>query len=29
MLHTLTRSLRENKGPALVTVLLSALEAVF
>ena len=29
MLHTLTRSLRENKGPALVTVLLSALEVVF
>ena len=25
MLHTLSRSLRENKGPALVTVLLSAL----
>ena len=29
MLHTLSRSLRENKGPALVTVLLSALEVVF
>ena len=29
MLHTLTRSLRENKGPALVTVLFSALEVVF
>ena len=29
MLHTLTRSLRENKGPALVTVSLSALEVVF
>jgi len=29
MLHTLSRSLRENKGPALVTVSLSALEVVF
>ena len=29
MLHTLSRSLRENKGPALVTVLLSAREVVF
>ncbi len=29
MLHTLSRSLQENKGPALVTVLLSALEVVF
>ena len=28
MLHTLSRSLRENKSPALVTVLLSALEVV-
>ena len=29
MFHTLSRSLRENKSPALVTVLLSALEVVF